>query len=46
MLFDGDSTMLLRNLTTSDDHISFVIHGDKQLYIEVMQVKAPMQIYV
>ena len=38
MLYDGECTMLLGNLTTSDDYISFVIYSDTQIYIEVMQV--------
>ena len=40
MLFDDESTMLPRKLTTSNNHISFVIHVDKQSYIEVMQAYA------
>ena len=41
MLYDGESTMLLGNLTTSEDHISFVIYSNKQIYIDVMQAYAP-----
>ena len=41
MLFNDESTTLLGKQTTSNNHISFVIHVDKQSYIEVMQAYAP-----